>query len=318
MKNIGINRGSTRNTATKKEMITNKLITDPAKVMARVTAEDDVTHIKKVKIVKNHFRLFGMCRVVTALLLATLLCGCIPQTKAPIDMIRYDDGDIKGPRTLFVFLHGNGDPNSVFDKEGFVEAVRSRGLPVDMISVDAHIGYYMNASIVTRLKEDVIDPARAKGYDRIWLIGNSLGGFGSLSYAREHPNEISGIVLLGPFLGERQLIKDIRHAGGLLQWEPGDVLLKTKENDEKHIWIWLKEHSQQGQFGAGDKDCPKGQGCVPMIYLGYGTYDRFTYAQDLLASLLLPEHAMTIKGGHDWSTWKKLWEHFLDQNIFRP
>ena len=176
----------------------------------------------------------------------------------------------------------------------------------------------MNASIVTRLKEDVIDPARAKGYDRIWLIGNSLGGFGSLSYVREHPNEISGIVLLGPFLGERELIKDIRHSGGLLLWEPGDVLLKTKEDAEKHIWIWLKEHTQKGQFGAGERDCPKGQGCVPKIYLGYGTYDRFTYAQDLLASLLPPEQVIAINGGHDWSTWKKLWQHFLDQNIFRP
>lgn len=278
----------------------------------------EVTHIQKEKIVKKHFRLFIMCRVVTVLLLATLLFGCVPPTKVPIDMIRYDDGNIKSPRMLFVFLHGNGDQNSVFDKEGFVKAVRSRGLPVDMISVDAHIGYYMNATIVTRLKEDVIDPARAKGYDRIWLIGNSLGGFGSLSYVREHPNEISGIVLLGPFLGEQEIIKEIRHAGGLLLWEPGDVLLKTKEDAEKHIWIWLKEHDQQGQIRTGGKDCPKGQGCVPKIYLGYGTYDRFTYAQDLLASLLPPEQVDAIKGGHDWSTWKKLWEHFLDQNIFIP
>lgn len=259
-----------------------------------------------------------MCRIITALLPAMLLCGCFPQTKVPIDTIYYGAANINSPRMLFVFLHGNGDRNSVFDKEGFVEAVRSRGLPVDMVSVDAHIGYYMNATIVMRLKEDVIDPARAKGYDRIWLIGNSLGGFGSLLYAREHPNEISGMVLLGPYLGERQIINDIRHAGGLLRWEPGDVLLKTKEDAEKHIWIWLKEHDQQGQIRAGGKDCPKGQGCVPKIYLGYGTYDRFTYAQDLLASLLPPEQVIAINGGHDWSTWKELWEHFLDQNIFRP
>jgi pimeloyl-ACP methyl ester carboxylesterase len=233
-------------------------------------------------------------------------------------MIRYDGGMSKGPRMLFVFLHGNGDADSVFDKEGFVEAVRSRGLPADMISVDSHIGYYMNASIVTRLKEDVIDPARAKGYDRIWLIGNSLGGFGSLLYASEHPNEISGMVLLGPFLGERETIKEIRHAGGLLRWEPGDIILRTKEDAEKHVWSWLKESSQQGRFGEGGMDCPKGSGCVPKLYLGYGTHDRFTDAQDLLASLLPPEQVMSIKGGHDWSTWKKLWDHFLDQNTFRP
>jgi pimeloyl-ACP methyl ester carboxylesterase len=252
------------------------------------------------------------------LLAAVLFSGCYPPTKVPIDTIRYDAGNIKGPRLLFVFLHGNGDRNSVFDKEGFVGAVRARGLPVDMISVDAHIGYYANGTILTRLNTDVIGPARAKGYEHIWLIGNSLGGVGSLSYAREHPDEISGIVLLGPFLGERSLIGEIRRAGGLPQWKPGEVLSKTWEDDEKRTWIWLKERGVRGQFRASEKDCTKKQGCVPKIYLGYGTNDRFNYAQDFLAALLPPEQVIAIDGGHDWSTWKKLWDRFLDQNIFGP
>lgn len=278
----------------------------------------DVNHFQQEASVKKPFRLLIMYRTFTALLLAMLMYGCYPPTKVPIDMIHYGAGDVKGPRLLFVFLHGNCDRDSVFDKEGFVDAVRARGLPVDMISVDAHIGYYMNGTILTRLKEDVIEPARANGYERIWLIGNSLGGFGSLSYVREYPNEISGIVLLGPYVGDRPIIKEIRSAGGLLRWEPGAVLMKTREDDEKHMWIWFKEHGQQGQFRSGDKDCLKKQGCIPKIYLGYGTNDRFTYAQDLLASLLPPEQVIAIDGGHNWSTWKKLWGRFLDQNIFGP
>lgn len=258
---------------------------------------------------KNPLRVLFSYRALTAISLAVLLCGCIPPTKVPIETIHYGAGDIKDPRLLFVFLHGNGDRNSVFDQEGLVGAVRARGLPVDMISVDAHIGYYMNGTILTRLKEDVIEPARARGYRHIWLIGNSLGGFGSLSYAREYPNEITGVVLLGPYLGERPLINEIRHAGGLLRWEPGDVPLNAKEDSERHIWIWLKEHSKSGQFKAGDK---------PKIYLGYGTNDRLTYAQDLLATLLPPKQVIAIDGGHNWSTWKKLWDRFLDQNIFGP
>jgi pimeloyl-ACP methyl ester carboxylesterase len=258
----------------------------------------------------------AMLRMLLAVVF--LLSGCNFATKAPIDTIHYNAGDVKGHRLLFVFLHGNGDRNTVFDEKGFVEAVRSRGLPVDMVSVDAHIGYYMNGSIVARLKQDVIDPARVKGYERIWLIGNSLGGFGSLLYSREHANEITGIVLLGPFLGERPVIWEIRHAGGLLRWKPGDVLLKTREDAEKHVWIWIKEHSQQCQCKAGDTGCLKKKECAPIIYLGYGTSDRFTYAQDLLASLLPPEQVFAIDGGHDWSTWEKLWDRFLDQNIFGP
>lgn len=254
--------------------------------------------------------------IFVMLLAAVFFAGCYSATKSPIDTIQYGAGEAKEPRLLFVFLHGNGDRNSVFDEEGFVEAVRARGLSVDMISVDARVGYYMNGTILARLKEDVIGPARARGYERIWLIGNSLGGFGALSYAQKYPNEITGIVILGPFLGERPIIREIRHAGGLLRWEPGDALLKTREDAEKHIWIWLKEHSQQGPLWPGERDRPMKKKDVPMIYLGYGTKDRFTYAQDLLASLLPPEQVIAIEGGHDWPTWKKLWDQFLDRNIF--
>ncbi len=271
-----------------------------------------------IELIRLQIRPLSTYAIFAMLSAAVFFPGCYSATKSPIDTIQYGAGEAKDPRLLFVFLHGNGDRNSVFYEAGFVEAVRARGLSIDKISVDAHAGYYVNGTILTRLKEDVIDPARAQGHERIWLIGNSLGGFGALSYARKYPNEITGIVLLGPFLGERPIISKIRHAGGLMRWEPGDVFLKTREDDEKHMWIWLKEHDQQGQLRAGDKDCPKKQGCVPKIYLGYGTNDRFTYAQDLLASLLPPEQVIAIDGGHDWSTWKKLWDRFLDQNIFGP
>jgi pimeloyl-ACP methyl ester carboxylesterase len=252
----------------------------------------------------------------TALLIALSFPGCYPATKIPIDTLRYGIGETKGPGLLVVFLHGNGDRNSVFNDEGFVDAVREHGLTCDVISVDAHIGYYVNGTILTRLKEDVIDPARTKGYQHIWLVGNSLGGFGALSYAQKYPDEITGVVLLGPFLGERPVISEIRHAGGLLKWEPGDIVLKTKEDTEKHIWIWFKEHGLPGPRQRGDKNRPKGPGDVPEIYLGYGTKDRFTYAQDYLASLLPAGQVISIDGGHDWPTWKTLWNRFLDMGIF--
>jgi pimeloyl-ACP methyl ester carboxylesterase len=256
-------------------------------------------------------RTFVLLQGVALLLAAVVFSGCYSETKVPIGA-----GEAKDPRLLFVFLHGNGDRNSVFEKEGFIEAARAHGLSVDMISVDAHVGYYMNGTILTRLKEDVIDPARTKGYKRIWLVGNSLGGFGAITYAQKYPSEISGVVLLGPYLGDRPIISEIRHAGGLLQWEPGDVILKTREDAEKQIWIWLKKHSKQTQFYPGDMKRLKGQEDIPEIYLGYGTKDRFTYAQDFLASLLPAEQVLAIDGGHDWSTWKKLWNQFLDRKIF--
>lgn len=268
--------------------------------------------------IRLHIRPLSTYWIFALLFVAVFFPGCYSETKVPIETIQYGDGEANDPRLLFVFLQGNGDRNSVFEKEGFVEAVRAHGLSIDMVSVDAHVGYYMNGTILARLKEDVIDPARTNGYERIWLVGNSLGGFGALSYAQKYPSEITGVVLLGPFLGERAIISEIRHAGGLLRWEPGDVLLKTREDAEKHIWIWFKEHDQQGLLWSGHKNRRKRLGDIPEIYLGYGTKDRFTYAQDFLASLLPAEQVIAIDGGHDWPTWKKLWNQFLDRKIFGP
>jgi pimeloyl-ACP methyl ester carboxylesterase len=254
-----------------------------------------------------------MCTVMLAVF---LLSGCYPATKIPIDTISYDGGRTTLPELLIVFLHGNGDRNTVFNDQGFVAAVRARGMSCDMISVDAHVGYYANGTILTRLREDVIGPARTRGYERIWFVGNSLGGFGALSYAQRYPDEITGVVLLGPYLGERPLISEIRHAGGLLKWEPGDIVLRTKEDAEKHIWAWFKEHGMLGQLWPSEKNRPKRRGDIPLIYLGYGTVDRYVYAQSYLASLLPVDQVITVDGGHDWPVWKNLWDLFLDRNIF--
>jgi pimeloyl-ACP methyl ester carboxylesterase len=249
-----------------------------------------------------------------AVLSALFFAGCMQPTKVPIETIRYDAPNAQGRRLLFVFLPGNGDPVSVFQKEGLIEAVRERGLPVDMIAVNAHIGYYMNGSFFTRIKDDVIGPATAIGYEQVWMIGNSLGGFGSLSYAREYPEDITGIVLLGPFLGEPALVKEIGQAGGLQKWEPGEVIKNSKGGQEKLNWIWLRDRA--GKLPTGEPAGALKQAALPKIYLGYGDGDRFSPGQKLLGTLLPSDRVHAIDGGHDWTTWKKLWILFLDQNVF--
>jgi hypothetical protein len=234
------------------------------------------------------------------LLASVFFFGCTQPMKVPLETIRYDAGERRGPHYLFVFLPGNGDPVTVFAQKGFIEAVRARKLPVDMISVNAHLGYYENGTVFTRLKKDVIDPARAKGYDQVWMIGTSLGGYGSLFYACEFPEELTGVVLLGPFLGEKPLVQEIMRAGGVQQWDPGPMNSRTQATWEKLLWLRLK-------------DCENEKGFLSNIYMGYGRNDRFSVGQDFLASLLPPEHVIVMDGGHDWSTWQKLWNRFLDR-----
>jgi len=252
-------------------------------------------------------------RPFSVLLLAVLLLGCYPATKAPMDIVQYGSGQGAGTRLLIVYLPGNGDRITVLEREGLLAGLRAHGVNADVVAADAHLGYYIDGTIFTRIREDVIAPARAKGYVQIWLVGNSLGGYGAISYLRLHPEDITGVVLLGPFLGERSVINGIKQAGGLLQWDPGAVEQTTKDGWEKMLWLHLRDCLKAREQGRGDEGR---QGCFSRTYLGYGRDDRFTYGQDYLATLLPSEHVAAIEGGHDWSTWYKLWDRFLDQRIF--
>lgn len=264
-----------------------------------------------VKMVRLFSRIFKSALFLSMVFVA----GCVQPIKVPMDTVRYEAPDSQAHRLLFVFLPGNGDPITVFRKEGLVEAVRQRGLPADMIAVNAHIGYYMNGTVLTRLKEDVISPAKAKGYKQIWLVGNSLGGYGSLSYIREYPGDVTGVVLLGPFLGRKEIVDEIKQAGGILQWKPTEIKLRTEDEWDKHLWLWVKDGVQQKKFWLWAQECVQ-NGCKPKVYLGYGLGDRFSYSQELLASFMPPTQVIAIDGGHDWTTWTKLWKMFLDRNIF--
>jgi pimeloyl-ACP methyl ester carboxylesterase len=262
---------------------------------------------------QNRLRPLTRQGIIILLLGAVFFFGCRQPLTIPIDSIRYDSGEAGVNRLLFVYLPGNGDPMTAFEQQGLVEAARARGLRADMIAVNAHLGYYLNGSVLMRLKQDVIDPSRAKGYGQIWLIGNSLGGFGSLSYALEHPDDIAGVVLLGPFPGETDVIKEIKEAGGLAQWDPGDDAVASRKDWEKHVWSLIKRAVLSDQLLG---QCGKRQKCAPKIYLGYGWSDRFAYGQGFLGSFLPRERVLTIDGGHGWSTWRALWNQFLDQHIF--
>jgi hypothetical protein len=41
----------------------------------------------------------------------------------------------------------------------------------DLVAVDAHLGYYYKRTIIDRLREDVLVPAKVQGYRRIVVVG---------------------------------------------------------------------------------------------------------------------------------------------------
>ena len=229
-------------------------------------------------------------------ILAVFQVGCARPLTVPIETERLA-GTEQPLRILLVYLPGNGDAADAFKRHGLISLLRERNINADILGVNAQLGYYLNGSIMERLKQDVIDPARKKGYDRIWLVGNSLGAYGSIIYAARYPADVSGVVLLGAYVGDRAIIREIEHAGGLRIWDPGTI---EQKDWERQLWSWLKQYEGH----ASD---------YPPVYLGYGRWDRFTYSQDLLATVLPADRVVVVAGGHDWSAWKKAWGLLLEQ-----
>lgn len=219
--------------------------------------------------------------------------------KNRLDVIE-DAAPCKAPvTTLLVFLPGAYDSPDDFVRHGFVSALRARNIAADVVIADMHVGYYTADRVVERLRTDIILPAQQKGYTHIWLIGISLGGYGSLLYTQDHSSDISGLFLMAPFLGNRTLLSEISKTG-LAAWQPGAL---NPEDYDRSLWSWLQ--------GYGDQR----HSTYPPLYLAYGTEDRFTASNRTLAGVLPPRQVMTTDGGHDWLPWLRLWVAFLDRRI---
>src|SRR3954465_6568239 len=88
-----------------------------------------------------------------------------------------------------------------FLSEGFVRAARARHLSVDLAFVELQLQHLTDRTILQRLRQEIVLPARALGCRSIWLGGISLGGFVALAYAARFSQDIDGLCLLAPYLG---------------------------------------------------------------------------------------------------------------------
>lgn len=240
-------------------------------------------------------------RSARAVLCLSLLLsgGCVRPRPAtvPLRTIALPASGEGDARCLVVLLPGRRDRPEDFVRHGFPEIAARAGIRADFVAVDAHLGYYFRKTLVDRLREDVIAPARER-YDRIWLAGISLGGTGSLLYTIASPDDVDGIVLLSPFLGEEPVIDEVAAAGGLRGWKTPDPL--GPDDFQRRMWSWLE------RYEAGS------EGQIP-LYLGFGTRDGFARANGLLGDVLPPERVFTVEGGHTWRAWRALWEEAVDR-----
>jgi pimeloyl-ACP methyl ester carboxylesterase len=242
-------------------------------------------------------------RAISRLFPCLWLCSaCASWLPAPEPM-RAVDHERPGPRAtcLMVFLPGGGDDERSFVRKGFVDEVARRHYSIDMVATDATLGYYTRGVFSDRLARDVVQRRVARGYKELWLVGNSLGGFGSLLYSRQR-GDVSGVLALAPYLGsDSDVFKAIRSAGGLRNWHAPPKAPINEHNLTPELWRWLQALAVGREHG-------------PDLYLGYGDRDPLTARTSMLLAAALPhDHVFATAGAHDWVTWRKLFSEFLDR-----
>jgi pimeloyl-ACP methyl ester carboxylesterase len=187
-----------------------------------------------------------------------------------------------------------------FVQHGFVRAVRERSLELDLVFAGFELQEVSDRSVIGRLRHELLLPAHALGCE-VWMGGISLGGYLALDYAERYPGELAGLCLFAPYLGSHLITSEIERAEGLARWRPAeppeDAL--SEDDDERRVWHFIRS---------------LGTGSLP-VHLGLGREDRFARRHALMAAVLPPDSVDLVSGGHDWPTWRRLWERFLDARL---
>lgn len=196
------------------------------------------------------------------------------------------------PGLTLALLSGTYSEPEDFVREGFPAAVSEHGIDAEVVMAEVRAAWFADGSIVQRIHDQVILPARARGRSRIWLAGISLGGLAALSYAARHESEVDGIVLISPYPATRDVLREMEAAGGPGRWKP---VIPPEGDLEREAWLWLA--------GTGE--------ARPPVHCYFASGDRFAPGQRRMAATLAPERVREIPGGHDWSAWRALWSEFL-------
>ena len=223
-----------------------------------------------------------------------VLTACLPggpaQTKIPFEQVQAVRPADK--QVLVVVLPGRGDDVANIKASGIAEAIQSAMPDADVVLTGISLAYYMEGRMPQRLHEEIILPARERGYKEIWLVGASMGGMGALMYDRQYPGDVTGLVLLAPFLGGREVLKQIDVAGGLDKWEAGPVPAAVdKNNFDRELWRYLKTWHDQSSTRNNN------------VWLAYGKSDRLSAAMPPLQKLVKSDHVFVREGGHAWVVW---------------
>ena len=196
------------------------------------------------------------------------------------------------PTLLVALICGTYSEPEDLARRGFATAVAARGIEADVVMAQMRAAWFADGSIVERIRESIVLPARERGIERIWLGGISLGALASLCYAARHEDDLDGIVLISPYPATRAVLREMDDAGGLGAWHPD---IPAEGDLEREAWLWLAS-SRAGRLP---------------VHCYFGRDDRFAEGQRRIADALPAANVREMAGGHDWSAWRALWDGFL-------
>lgn len=236
-------------------------------------------------------------------LMASLLSSCLWIPQKPVTPVRTLSDEPSGKaRQLVVMLPGRWSRPEEFHKEGLMEMARKHWPQARIVAPDLHLGYYMNRVMVDRLHEDVILPAEREGIREIIVVGVSMGGLGALIYDLEHPGKIDRMILLSPFVGDEEAIREVDAAGGVRSWKPGEI---EKKDFSRKLWLGLKSDWL-------------GQRKRPEIILACGDKDRLRASNERFSKdFLKASEVISLPGDHDWPTWRAAFGKMLGRGSNR-
>ncbi|MFD0740237.1 alpha/beta hydrolase-fold protein [Lysobacter koreensis] len=232
------------------------------------------------------WRLLQWLMLVWVALLAGCAAGGDPSQPIPTSLISAP----QPPQRLMVVLPGRADDLRALQRSGVVEAIQRSWPDTDVVLAELTLPYYLDGTASRRLHEQVIAPARQRGYREIWLSGASMGGMGTLMYDQAYPGQLDGLVLLAPFLGERAILQEVAGAGGVAGWDAGPAQAVTRDTWQHELWRHVQGLSRDPARAR-------------RVWLAYGDHDKLRKAMPLLTPALRPEQVLVRPGGHSWRVW---------------
>lgn len=237
------------------------------------------------------------CLAILALVAAATACGPLGDPSKPIPTTLIP-AQVSATR-LVVVLPGRGDDLRALRRSGMVEAIQGAWPDADVVLAELAIRYYQDGRAPQRLHEEVIAPARGRGYREVWLGGASMGGMGTLLYDQAHPGAVDGLFLLAPYLGDRAILAEIARAGGLARWQPGPEQPLSDATWQREVWRHLKRWEAE-------------PGKARNVWMATGDRDRLREANALLAPALPAGQVLVRPGGHDWTVWTPATREILE------